>query len=68
MKLFHIMSLLLVLIGGINWGLVGLVDLNLVGTMFGDGILTTIVYLLVTISTLYHVFPMIINHFSDTVS
>lgn len=67
MKLIHIISLMLVLIGGINWTLVGLMDLNLVSTIFGAGALTTVVYLLVTISTLYHVFPVFTKHF-NTVS
>ena len=61
MKLIHILTLMLVVIGGLNWGLVGLMDLNLVTTIFGTGILTTFLYILVTVSTLYHVMPVLMK-------
>lgn len=42
---------LLVIIGAINWGLVGLFNFNLVDTLLGSGsILAKIVYILVGIS------------------
>lgn len=63
MKILHIITLLLVLIGGINWGLVGITGLNIVSTIFGAGIITTIIYILVAISSIYHIFPMITKHF-----
>lgn len=45
--------LALVIIGAINWGLVGLFDFNLVEYLFGDGsLLTRIVYVLVAVSGL----------------
>ena len=41
----------LVIIGAINWGLVGLFDFNLVSTLFGaDNVITKIVYALVGIA------------------
>ena len=45
--------LILVIVGGLNWGLVGVFDFNLVTTLFGDGTLTKVVYDLVGISALY---------------
>lgn len=48
----------LLFVGGINWGLVGLFDYNLVGSLFGAGTFTSIVYDLVGLSalwTLWHV-------------
>ncbi|MCI5050153.1 MAG: DUF378 domain-containing protein [Rickettsiales bacterium] len=66
MKLFHIFTLILVLLGGINWGLVGLIDMNLITTLFGTGGLTTLVYVLVTVASCYHIFPMIMKHFEVT--
>lgn len=46
-------SLLISIIGCINWGLVGLFDFNLVEYLFGDGtLLTRIVYVLVLLSGL----------------
>lgn len=44
----------LVLVGALNWGLVGLFDFNLVETLFGDmTTLARIVYSLVGVSALY---------------
>ncbi len=46
-------ALILVVIGGINWGLVGLFNLNLVAAIFGDSIIATIIYVLVALAALY---------------
>ena len=46
-------TLLLVVVGALNWGLVGLIELNLVTTLFGATILTKIIYILVGGSGLY---------------
>lgn len=54
MKLINTIALLLVIIGGINWGLIGLFEFNLVDFLFGVGsILSRIVYTLVGISALW---------------
>ena len=46
-------TLVLCIIGGINWGLVGIFDFNLVEYLFGAGsLLTRLVYILVAISAL----------------
>ncbi len=53
MNILHKSTLVLVIIGCLNWGLVGLFDFNLVEYLFGDGtLLTRIVYVLVLISGL----------------
>jgi uncharacterized membrane protein YuzA (DUF378 family) len=45
--------MILALIGGINWGLVGLFDFDLVAFLFGPmSILSRIVYLLVALSAI----------------
>lgn len=47
-------SLLLVIIGGLNWGLIGFFDYNLVEAIFGiNSALSNIIYDLVGISALY---------------
>ncbi|HJP81043.1 MAG TPA: DUF378 domain-containing protein [Candidatus Saccharimonadales bacterium] len=54
MKIVGIIALVLVLIGGLNWGLVGFFEYNLVEGLFGAGtILTRILYDLVGLSALY---------------
>jgi len=48
------LALVLVLVGALNWGLVGLLDFDLVATLFGDmTFLTKIIYSLVGIAALY---------------
>ena len=47
-------ALVLVVIGGLNWGLVGAMNLDLVSTIFGDmTVLSRIVYGLVGLSAIY---------------
>ncbi len=48
-------SLALLIIGGINWGLVGLFEFDLVAWLFGGGtaILSRVVYILVAISAVW---------------
>lgn len=52
---------ILVIVGGINWGLVGAFDYNLVAKIFGDQtVAARVVYVLVGISALIaiaHLFP-----------
>jgi uncharacterized membrane protein YuzA (DUF378 family) len=52
MKLLHQITVVLVWIGGLNWGLVGLFDYNLVESLFGAG-LAQFIYVLVGASTVY---------------
>lgn len=50
-KFLKVTSYILVLIGALNWGLVGLFDFNLVSFLFGDmTLLSRVIYSLVGIS------------------
>ncbi len=49
-KLIDTVAMVLVIVGAINWGLVGLFNLNLVTLIFRLGILVKIVYILVGIA------------------
>lgn len=50
-------ALVLVIVGGLNWGLVGLLNLDLVAALFGAGsLLAKIVYILVGLAALYTVY------------
>lgn len=54
MKVIDTIALVLIIIGAINWGLIGLFNFNLVDTLFGVGsALSRIVYTLVGISGLW---------------
>ena len=51
MQTLQKVSLALIIIGAINWGLIGLFDFNLVATLFGvDNVITKVVYALVGIA------------------
>ncbi len=57
MRALNVTALVLVIVGAINWGLVGLLDLNLVAAIFGiDSVLSNIVYILVGIAGLYCIY------------
>ncbi len=50
-------ALVLMIIGAINWGLIGLFDFNLVGAIFGDfTFLSRLIYILVGLSGIYAAF------------
>lgn len=54
MKNLGLLALVLLVVGGLNWGLVGLANLNLVTALLGEGsVLTTLVYALVGLSAAY---------------
>jgi uncharacterized membrane protein YuzA (DUF378 family) len=51
------LAMALVIVGGLNWGLVGALEFNLVDTLFGEmSALSRIVYVLVGVSAVYLVF------------
>ena len=47
---------ILLIIGGINWGLIGLFDFNLVAAIFQLPGLISIIYILVGLSAIYKLF------------
>lgn len=56
MKYIDIIALVLVIIGAINWGLIGIFGFDLVATIFGEmTIVSRIVYTLVGISGLWSI-------------
>ncbi|HMR55541.1 MAG TPA: DUF378 domain-containing protein [Candidatus Doudnabacteria bacterium] len=50
--MINTIAMILLVVGGLNWGLVGAFDFNLVTTIFGDSMITTIVYILVGLSAI----------------
>ena len=50
-------AFVLVVVGGLNWGLVGFFDYNLVATLFGDmSVISRVVYGAVGLGALYVLF------------
>lgn len=58
MKYVDWVSKVLVLVGALNWGLVGAFQFNLVETLLGTGTLTNVVYMLVGVAALYEVYVL----------
>ena len=56
MKSLDVVVAVLLVVGGLNWGLVGLLNFDLVATLFGSAsLLSRLVYVVVGISALYQV-------------
>lgn len=53
LNIVDIIAVVLVVIGGVNWGLVGLINLDVVAAVLGVGILSRIVYILVGVAAVY---------------
>ena len=66
MRALNAITLALIIIGGLNWGLVGLFDFDLVTAIFGNGSAETatssaaarVVYVLVAAAALYQIVPL----------
>jgi len=59
MKAINIITLILLIVGGLNWGLVGLFQFDLVAALFGAGSgLSRLVYVLVGLSALWQLVPL----------
>ena len=62
MEMFQKVLLVITIIGAVNWGLIGLMDINLVTLLFGSGTLfTRIIYTLVGICGIVNI-GLLMNH------
>jgi uncharacterized protein len=52
MKLLNIIATILLIVGGLNWGLVGVFEFDLVQNIFGQGAFARIIYTLVGLSAI----------------
>lgn len=61
MKALNLITLALVIVGGLNWGLVGAFNFDLVAFLFGvDTMLTNLVYTVVGIAAAYQIYPLVV--------
>jgi uncharacterized protein len=66
MRALNFITLLLVIIGGLNWGLVGIFDFDIVRAILGHGAAATadisvasrVGYVLVALSAIYQIAPL----------
>lgn len=60
MKALNAITLILLVVGGLNWGLVGLFDFDLVAALFGAGsFLSRLVYILVAVSAIWQLIQLV---------
>ena len=60
MRALNTITLVLLIVGGLNWGLVGLANFDLVAAIFGEmSLLSRIVYVLVGLSALWQIVPLL---------
>lgn len=52
-KVLDLIAGILVIIGGLNWGLVGALNFNVVEWAFGTGLVTMIIYIVVGVAALW---------------
>ena len=55
MKKIDLLAFVLLLVGGINWGLWGLFEFNVVDYIFGNLWIANLLYVLIGVSALYFV-------------
>ena len=59
MSAIDYIAMALLIIGGLNWAMVGLFDVDMVATLFGPGTaLSRIVYVVVGLAALYSIYTM----------
>lgn len=60
MKTLDVLAIVLLIVGGLNWGLVGLLEFDLVAAIFGPmSALARIVYTVVGIAALYRLVALL---------
>ena len=60
MRIVNTITLILLIVGGLNWGLVGLLDFDLVAAIFGEmSPLSRLVYILVGVSAIWQIIPLV---------
>ena len=70
MRTLSTVALVLVIVGGLNWLLVGLFQFDLVAALFGgaDSVLSRIVYVLVGLAALYMLWDLVAGRSRRTVA
>lgn len=68
MEIVKKIALALIIIGAVNWGLVGIFSFNLVDFLFGNGsILTRIIYVIVAVAGILSLVPLFTDNERDLV-
>lgn len=66
MKIVTLVAVILLIVGGLNWGLVGLFEFDLVAAIFGEGsVLSKIVYVLVGLAAVWQLIALLTPRLSE---
>ncbi|MCL4764852.1 MAG: DUF378 domain-containing protein [Hyphomicrobiaceae bacterium] len=65
MKTLNLITLILTIIGGLNWGLIGLFDYDLITAIFGN--FSRLLFVIIGLSALYQLVPFSQAFSSDEV-
>jgi len=55
MKILDIIAVILLIIGGLNWGIIGLADINVINMIFTGTGIERIIYILVGLSAIWKI-------------
>ena len=55
MKIIEKIALVFTIVGAINWGMIGILNFNLVESLFGNNFLTSLIYAIVGICGLINI-------------
>lgn len=68
MKILDVITGIILIIGGLNWGVMAIIDFNLIGWIFRDmNLLTRIIFLVIGLSAVYQIvfWKQIRHHWSS---
>ncbi|PWU05641.1 MAG: DUF378 domain-containing protein [Verrucomicrobia bacterium] len=56
MKILDVLTAIILIIGGLNWGVMSIIDFNLIAWIFRDmNLLTRIIFLVIGLSAVYQI-------------
>ncbi|MBF8262926.1 MAG: hypothetical protein HW387_591 [Parachlamydiales bacterium] len=59
MKKLDLLVVILILIGAINWGLVGLIDFDAISYVFGAFLIDRVIYILIGLAGVYQIVKLL---------
>jgi uncharacterized membrane protein YuzA (DUF378 family) len=59
LELYERIAYILVLVGGVNWGLVGLFNINIVQAILGTGFLARLIYVIIGVGAGYLIYTYV---------
>lgn len=57
MRAMNLVTLVLIILGGLNWLSVGVSDYNIIGTILGGGTLARLAYVIIGLAAIWQLMP-----------